>query len=171
MNLLPNTSLCAQHTVRPNKQKCWSSEQRRVYCRAMQGERVARAPKIPNSPKGFSKVFLNSRWRMGIVGCCELLGVNILCPCSCPCRSGHIVPVNLQDKCYSLFCFLSLYEGESIIPLKVRALRMGSIFQALGNILSFFLFFFFLAALRGMRDFSSPTRDRTRDPCSGSVEP
>ena len=48
---------------------------------------------------------------------------------------------------------------------------MGSIFQALGNILSFFLFFFFLAALRGMRDFSSLTRDRTRDPCSGSVEP
>ena len=39
----------------------------------------------------------------------------------------HNVPVNLQqDKCYSLFCnFLSLYEWKSIIPLKVRALRMG----------------------------------------------
>ena len=31
-----------------------------------------------------------------------------------------------QDKGYSLFCnFLSVYECESVRPLKVRALRMG----------------------------------------------
>ena len=62
-----------------------------------------------------------------MVVCCELLGVGILCSCSCPGRPGHDVPVNLQqDKCYSLFCnFLSLYRWKSVIPLKVRALRMG----------------------------------------------
>ena len=57
----------------------------------------------------------------------KLLGIGILCPCSCPCRSGHDVPVNLQwDKCYFLFCnFLSLYEWESVILLKVRTLGLG----------------------------------------------
>ena len=35
--------------------------------------------------------------------------------------------------------------------------------------LSFF-FFFFLAMLRGMRDLSSLTRERTHAPCSGSTE-
>ena len=57
--------------------------------------------------------------------CCKSLG--ILCSYSCPLRSGHNVPVNLQhDKSYFLFCkFLSLYDCKSVIPLKVRALRMG----------------------------------------------
>ena len=45
----------------------------------------------------------------------------IVCWCSgsCPCRSSHGVPVNLQrDKCYSLFCdVLSLYG-----LLKIRTL-------------------------------------------------
>ena len=62
-----------------------------------------------------------------MASCCKLLGVGILWSCSCPSRSGHNVPINLQqDKCYSLFCnFLSLCEWRSVIPLKVRALRMG----------------------------------------------
>ena len=36
----------------------------------------------------------------------------------CPLRSGHNVPINLQqDKCYSLFYnFVSLYEWETVIP-------------------------------------------------------
>ena len=61
------------------------------------------------------------------VGCCKLLRVKSLCSCICPCRTGHDAPVTLQgDKCYSLFCnFLSLYDWESVIPLKVRALRIG----------------------------------------------
>ena len=59
--------------------------------------------------------------------CCKFLGAGILCSCNYPGRSGHDVPVNLQhDKCYFLFCNLvSLYEWESVILLKVRALRMG----------------------------------------------
>ena len=62
-----------------------------------------------------------------MAGCCRLLGAGILCSCSCPGRSGHNVPVDLQqDKCYSLFCnFLSLYDWESVILLKARGLRMG----------------------------------------------
>ena len=47
--------------------------------------------------------------------------------CSCPCRSGLNIPVNLQrDKC--ILCsttFFSLCEWKSVIPLKVKALRMG----------------------------------------------
>ena len=34
----------------------------------------------------------------------------------------------------------------------------------------YFFFFFLLAALRGMRDLSFLTRDRTREPCRGSGE-
>ena len=59
--------------------------------------------------------------------------------CSCSGGSGHNVPINFQqDNCYSLFCnFLSLYEWKHVIPLKVRALKMGSpvYFRLIGNIL------------------------------------
>ena len=56
----------------------------------------------------------------GVVDCCRVLGFRILCSCSHPHRSGHNIPVNLeQDKCYSLFYnFFSLHEWKSIIPLK-----------------------------------------------------
>ena len=37
-------------------------------------------------------------------------------------------------------------------------------------LLLFFMSFFFLAAHHGMRDLSSPTRDQTCTPCSGSME-
>ena len=64
----------------------------------------------------------------------KLLGVRILCSCSCPCRSGHNVSINLQDKCYSLFCnFSSLdeltFKGQS--PEN----RQSPIFQTIGKIL------------------------------------
>ena len=64
---------------------------------------------------------------LAIVMVCKLLGVGILCSCSCPSWFGHNGPVNLQqDKCYSLFChFLSLYEWKSVLPGKIRALRLG----------------------------------------------
>ena len=63
--------------------------------------------------------------KRSVVGCCKLLSAENLCSCSCPHRSGHRGPINLQqDKCYSLFCnFLSLYEWKR--SLKVIALRMG----------------------------------------------
>ena len=59
-------------------------------------------------------------------GCCKLLVSESFVLAGQ--RSGHNVPVNLQqDKCYSLFCnFFSLHEWKSVIPLKVRAWRMGS---------------------------------------------
>ena len=62
-----------------------------------------------------------------MVGCCKLLGVRIICSYRYTGRSWLDVPINLQqDKCYSLFCnFLSLCEWISVIPLNVRALRMG----------------------------------------------
>ena len=65
-----------------------------------------------NSLKGFSKALLKARWRRHVVGCCRLLGIGILCSCSCPHKSGHDIPINFQqDKYCSLFCsFSSLYE-------------------------------------------------------------
>ena len=57
----------------------------------------------------------------------KLLGVRILSCYSCAHRSVHDVSGNCQqDKCYTLFSnFMYLYEWESVIPVKLRTLRMG----------------------------------------------
>lgn len=57
----------------------------------------------------------------------KLLGVRILSCYSCAHRSVHDVSGNCQqDKCYTLFSnFIYLYEWESVIPVKLRTLRMG----------------------------------------------
>lgn len=61
LTMLLNANSCPQHTARPNEQKHWSLEQRKIYFRAVQGEWVAHAPKSPNSWKGFSKPLLKVR--------------------------------------------------------------------------------------------------------------
>ena len=48
-----NASSCARRTVRPNKLKCQSREQRKVFCRAMQGDEVAQALRSLKLPEGF----------------------------------------------------------------------------------------------------------------------
>ena len=50
-----NTSSCTQCTVRPNKLKHRSLEQRNVYCKAMQGDEVAHALKSLGLPEGFQQ--------------------------------------------------------------------------------------------------------------------
>ena len=78
-----------------------------------------------------------------VIGCCKLLGVRILYFCSCPYRSGHNVPINLQqDNCYFQFCnFLLPYEWKSFTVFKVESGRqslengLSCTFQAPGNIL------------------------------------
>ena len=74
-----------------------------------------------------------------MTGWCNFLGVGILCSCSCLGRSGHNVPINLQqDKYYSLFCnFLSVYEWKSVTIFKGHSLenRLSYIFQPMGNII------------------------------------
>lgn len=77
-------------------------------------------------PESESDFFYTKRG-VGMVGCCKILGIRILCSSSCPHRSSHNVPVNLhQDKCCSLFChFLSFCEWNSIVLLKVRGLSLG----------------------------------------------
>ena len=47
---LLDTSPCALRTVSSNEPKPGSVEQRNVYCRAKQGDRVAHAQKTLNSP-------------------------------------------------------------------------------------------------------------------------
>ena len=77
---------------------------------------MVRGQRTPNSLKGFSKTLLKARLGRGVVSCGKLLGVGILCSCSCPCRSGQYVPINLQqDNCYSLLCnfFISVNRGQS----------------------------------------------------------
>lgn len=62
-------SLCAPCTVRPNNPKGWSLGQRRVYCRALHRDRGLVPPSpTPNSPKGFSKAFLKTRWEKEVSG-------------------------------------------------------------------------------------------------------
>ena len=81
-------------------------------------------------------IFFNAKIGGGVVSCCRLLGVGILCSCSCPHKSGHTVPVNLwQDKYYFLFCNLSLYEWKCHI-FEDQSLENGlsCIFQAVYNI-------------------------------------
>ena len=64
--MLSNPSSCAQHTVRPNKQKCRSLEQQKGYCRAKRGEQVALAQKHPELPDGFwEKVVIGKIWGEG----------------------------------------------------------------------------------------------------------
>ena len=53
--VLSNSTSCAQLTARPKDTKHWSLEQRKVYCRAIQGEQVAHAPQNPELPKGFQQ--------------------------------------------------------------------------------------------------------------------
>ena len=60
------------------------------------------------------------------------LNPGILCSWSCPCRSGHNVPLSpQQDKRFCLFCnIFCLYEWDSVIPLKFRALRIALVPQS-----------------------------------------
>ena len=59
---------------------------------------------------------------------CKLLGAGILCFCSCPRKSGHDVPANLQqNKGYSLFCnflkLLNLKMYYSKVPLVAQQVK------------------------------------------------
>ena len=126
--LLPNPSLCARCTVRPNKPKrhSWSRERFTAGpCKKTGGL----CPPNPKLSEGFQLSILKARWGRGVVSGCKLPGAGIPCSCRRPRRSGHDVPVNLQQHtCDSLFYnFLSLYERKGVTPLKVRALRMGCI--------------------------------------------
>ena len=76
------------------KHQSW--EQRKVCCRAMQGDGWIMPQNPPDSSKGFSKALLKAEWGRAVVTCCKLRGVGILYSCSCPRRSVHDVAVNLQ---------------------------------------------------------------------------
>ena len=92
--------------------KCQSLEWRKVYCRAVQGDRWLMPPKIPNSPKAFSKAFLKARWGRCVVGGCKLLDTRIFCPH----RSDHNVPLNLHWKrCYSVSATFSLHRNGKML--------------------------------------------------------
>ena len=127
--MLLNANLWPQHTVKPNKLNCQSWEQRKAYCKTMQGNRWF-VPPLPGNPEfleGFQQTVFKCKVRDG--GCYKLLGAGILCSCPCPQKSGQDIPVNLQqDRCCSLVCnLLSLYKWKSVLsPLKFRALRTGS---------------------------------------------
>ena len=56
----------------------------------------------------------------------KTFNAGILCFRSCPCTSGHNIPLSpQQDKSFCLLCnFLSLYEWESVIPFKFRTLKI-----------------------------------------------
>ena len=49
----PMHSVCARHTVRPNKLKQQSLEQKKIYCNTEQGEFVAHTLQNPELPERF----------------------------------------------------------------------------------------------------------------------
>ena len=53
--------MCLTHSVRLNKLKHGSLDQRKVYCRAEQGDGWLVPPKTPNSPMAFSKALLKAK--------------------------------------------------------------------------------------------------------------
>ena len=56
-------------TVRPNKPKCQSLEQRKIYCRAKQGEQAVHAQKDQmNSPVAFMEEFLKTAFGLRAQG-------------------------------------------------------------------------------------------------------
>ena len=83
------------------------SEQRKVYCKALQGDWWLMPWKSPNSLKAFSKALLKAKRETGAGSCCNLLDVKSFGLIAV--RLGQVtvscnVPVNLQqDQCYSVF--------------------------------------------------------------------
>ena len=63
--LLQNTSSCAQCTVRPNKLKSQSLEERKFYCRAMHGDGWLVPKKNPELLEGFQQSIFKDNVREG----------------------------------------------------------------------------------------------------------
>ena len=65
--MLLNPSSSSHHTVRPNKLKSWSLEQREVYCQVKRGEQSSSCSKCPNSLMILGKSFYNRIWWGGLL--------------------------------------------------------------------------------------------------------
>ena len=133
-----NASVSIWHRVSPKKLNRQSLAQRKVYCRDTRGEWVA-LPLNPELLEGFSKTFLKAKWGKDVVGCCKLLGVESSVFAAVHVGSGHDVPVNLQDTCYSLFCnfFIPVWIDKCYTYID-KSLEDGlsCVFHAIGNILN-----------------------------------
>ena len=104
---LLNASSRAQCMVRPNKLKHQSLELRKVYCRVMQGDGWI-VPLNPKFLKEFQQSTFKGKVREGMIGCCQVLDIGILCSCNCPCGSGHDISVNLEMLFSVLKIFISV---------------------------------------------------------------
>ena len=96
MVLLLNIRSCARRIVKPNKPKHRSLEQRKVYCRAMQGDRWL-IPEKPQTPQRVSAkrfyfilffIFLKNFFLMWPF-LKSLLNLPQHCLCSMRCSLGH----------------------------------------------------------------------------------
>ena len=116
---------CAQCTLRPNNTEMLKFGAGKISLKSHTRRSVAytcplppptSTPSLPQKSPQFLKGFQQSTFKGKVTkGHGQLLQTSylgFLCSCICPCRSGHDIPINLQqDKCCSLFCkFLSLYE-------------------------------------------------------------
>ena len=61
--MLLNASSYAQSTVRPNKSKCWSLDQKKVYCMAKNKETGDLCPQIPELLEGFQQSTFKGKLR------------------------------------------------------------------------------------------------------------
>lgn len=67
-------------SVSPNKQKGWHLEQRKIHCRAVQGDRWLTLPsKYPEIPEGFQQGTFKSQMREeGLRGWDELMHCSLI---------------------------------------------------------------------------------------------
>ena len=79
-----------------------------------------------------------------MAGCHKFLGVRILCSCHCSQRSGHNVPVSLQQDIYCSLLSMekvspakqSINKGLLCMKVKVKSLSRVRLFATLGTIQS-----------------------------------
>ena len=72
----------------------------------------------PKLPEGFQQRTSKVQMRAGVAGCCQPLGIGILCSRSCPCGSGHDVPINLNNSNVILYSatFYLYVNGKVLYP-------------------------------------------------------
>lgn len=92
-------------------------------------------PNIMNSTNQKCKAFLKARWERGVLSCCKLPGVEILCSCSCTQRSGHNV-LQTSNKTHVILQGGSKAEDMAEGPGKARSVLLSYGFGKLETMIS-----------------------------------
>lgn len=111
-----------------NQEIGYRRKEQYCYLESQQTEKmVDQCPREQSYQSQNSDFFYTKKGSGLVADYCKLLDAGILCSYSCPSRSDHNVSVTRQLLFSQVLkSFLCLCEWENVIPLKGRALRMGS---------------------------------------------